>query len=77
MKNRSTKLELAGAITGVMGAILLAANVSYSGYGFVLFFISSMFLSTFAVIKKLRYLLIMQVVFMVINLVGIYRWLFY
>ncbi|MBT3348092.1 MAG: hypothetical protein HOE55_00915 [Thiotrichales bacterium] len=77
MKNRSTKLELAGAITGVMGAILLAANVSYSGYGFVLFFISSMFLSTFAVIQKLRYLLIMQVVFMVINLVGIYRWLFY
>jgi len=76
MKNRSTKLELAGAIT-VMGAILLAANVSYSGYGFVLFFISSMFLSTFAVIQKLRYLLIMQVVFMVINLVGIYRWLFY
>lgn len=73
--NHSKLLEFIGALTGVAGAILLALNIPESGYGFLFFLVSSTALSIFAVQEKLRYLLMMQVVFTVINAVGVYRWL--
>lgn len=75
MRLQPKTLELIGAVSGVLGAILLAINIPASGYGFALFLISSISLSLFALDQKLRYLLVMQVVFTVINMVGVYRWL--
>lgn len=68
-------IEWIAAITGIAGAILLAANVSWSRYGFVLFLCSSITWSWVAYTTVQPALLANQVVFMAINLLGIWRWL--
>jgi len=67
-------IEAYGAITGVIGAILLAFNFEYSKWGFVAFTFSSIFLGYFAWKKEMKYLLSMQAIFLIINFIGIYRW---
>ena len=63
-----------GAICGVSGAVLVSLNIPQSKYGFVLFLISSILLGIVSWQRKMQYLLIMQTVFLGINIVGIVRW---
>jgi len=66
--------EMIGAICGVSGAVLVSFNIPQSKYGFVLFLISSILLGIVSWQRKMQYLLIMQTVFLGINIVGIVRW---
>ena len=66
--------EMIGAICGVTGAVLVSLNIPQSKYGFVLFLISSILLGIVSWQRKMQYLLIMQTVFLGINIVGIVRW---
>jgi nicotinamide riboside transporter PnuC len=66
--------EMIGAICGVSGAVLVSLNIPQSKYGFVLFLISSILLGIVSWQRKMQYLLIMQTVFLGINIVGIVRW---
>ena len=66
--------EMIGAIFGVAGAILVSINTPQSKYGFVLFLVSSILLGVVSWQRKMWYLLTMQMVFLGINIVGIYRW---
>ena len=67
-------LEMIGAVCGVAGAVLVSLNIPQSKYGFVLFLISSVLLGIVSWQRKMQYLLTMQMVFLGINAVGIFRW---
>ncbi|MBF0584653.1 MAG: hypothetical protein HQL80_10545 [Magnetococcales bacterium] len=76
MMNTSPLLKWIGTTTGVAGALLVAMNIPLSGYGFLLFLVSST--SWFVAAYHMREisLMILQAVFTIINLVGVWRWLF-
>ncbi|MBF0186280.1 MAG: nicotinamide mononucleotide transporter [Magnetococcales bacterium] len=76
MMDASSLLKWLGTTTGVAGALLVAMNIPQSGYGFLLFLVSS--ISWFIAAYRMREisLMILQAVFTVINLVGVWRWLF-
>ena len=67
-------LEMIGAVCGIAGAVLVSLNIPQSKYGFVLFLISSVLLGIVSWQRKMQYLLTMQMVFLGINAVGIFRW---
>jgi nicotinamide riboside transporter PnuC len=67
-------LEQVGAVTGILGAILIAMNFEYSKWGFVLFLFSSGALALMGYRKKMYSFLVMQLFFQCINVIGIYNW---
>ena len=67
-------LEMIGAVCGVAGAVLVSLNIPQSKYGFVLFLISSILLGVVSWQRKMQYLLTMQMVFLGINVVGVFSW---
>ncbi len=75
-KKRSLKwLEWAGCATGVLGALLLALNNRYSGWGFALFLLSNVFWIAFGLRTRTHSLVTMQMAFTATSLIGIYQWL--
>ena len=64
-----------GTGAGVMGAVMIALNISISGYGFVLFLVSSLLWGAAGLAQRDDSLVILQATFTVINLIGIYRWI--
>jgi nicotinamide riboside transporter PnuC len=68
--------EMIGAICGVAGAVLVSLNIPESKYGFALFLISSILLGIVSWQRKMQYLLSMQIVFLGINVIGVFRWFF-
>ncbi|MBL4692384.1 MAG: hypothetical protein JKY92_03545 [Magnetovibrio sp.] len=60
---------------GIVGAVLVALNLSFSGWGFVLFFVSSVSWTIAGVMMKENSLILLNGVFTMINMLGIYRWL--
>ena len=68
--------EMIGAVCGVAGAVLVSLNIQQSKYGFVLFLISSILLGVVSWQRKMQYLLTMQMVFLGINVIGVFRWFF-
>ena len=69
-------LKWFGTILGVAGALMVALKLPISGWGFVLFLLSSVAWSVAAYRMNERSLLFLQLTFSVINILGIYRWLF-
>ncbi|MEW6283016.1 MAG: hypothetical protein AB1758_30665 [Candidatus Eremiobacterota bacterium] len=67
--------EWAGALTGLLGAALLATNSDISGWGFVAFLVSNLFWIAFGLLNKTYGLLLMQAGFTLTSIVGVYRWL--
>lgn len=70
-----TILEWAGAITGAGGALLLAFNNRWSGYGFVLFLLSNACWFAFGWATERYSMMFMQVVCTGTTAVGIWNWL--
>lgn len=68
-------LQWLGCATGATGALLLATNTRYSGWGFLLFLISNGFWTLFGLQTHAFGLVAMQIIFTVTSLIGIYRWL--
>lgn len=67
-------LEIIGAVCGILGAFLMAVNpAEYASIAFPVWLVSSIALAVFAHIKKLNYLLMLQLVFTVINLLGVWK----
>jgi len=75
MKRSNTILEWGGSMLAVSGAVLLAINISISPWAFVLYLISSVILFVWGMRKKAYGIATQNMVFTVINMVGIYRWL--
>jgi hypothetical protein len=68
-------LDRLGAFFGIVGAILIATNISLSKYAFIVFALSSVFWIINAYKEELHSLLWMNVVFLVVDAFGIYRWI--
>lgn len=60
---------------GIVGALMLALNMPWSGYGWLAFLASNVAWIAYAVIAKVRSILIMQAVFTVTSCIGAYRYL--
>jgi len=67
-------MEWIGCGFGALGALLLALNRSYSGWGFVAFLASNMCWIAFGVATGALGLVAMQVVMTATSVLGIYRW---
>lgn len=67
--------EWSGAAFGIIGAVAIALNVPWSKWGFVLFLVSNILIGTYAYAVDAQGVLLMQVVYGLINVVGLYRWL--
>ena len=70
-----TFLKWFGTALGVCGALVIALNIPISGWGFVAFLISSVSWTIAGVLMKEPSIVILQVTFTAVNLIGIYRWL--
>lgn len=69
-------LEWGGSITGLVGSIMVASHTRVSKYGWMLFLVSSLSLSAFAVILGKYGLMVQQMGFAAINVFGLIRaWL--
>ena len=68
-------VEWTGSVAGALGALLIALNLPISGYGFVIFLLSSTSWLVAGMATGNRRLVLMNVAFTLVNLVGIYRWL--
>lgn len=64
-----------GTGAGVAGAVLVALNMGVTGYGFVLFLVSSLLWSAAGVAQREPSLVVLQGAFTAINVLGIYRWM--
>lgn len=69
-------LKWFGTITGLVGAGILALNIPISGWGWVLFAVSSVAWAVAGLIMREPLLAALQAGFFVVDLVGIWRWLF-
>ena len=70
-----TFLKWIGTALAIVGALAIALNIPYSGWGFVAFLVSSVSWSIAGFMMKEPSLVVLQGTFVAINLVGIYRWL--
>ncbi len=64
-----------GTATGVLGALILALNIPLSGWGWALFLISSLSWTFAGVVMKDMSLAILQFAFVVVDMIGVWRWL--
>lgn len=70
-----TFLKWLGTALAIAGAAAIALNLPFSGWGFVAFLISSVCWSIAGLMMKEPSLVVLQGTFVIINVVGIYRWL--
>ena len=70
-----TALKWTGTFFGVAGATVIAANLSISGWGFVLFLVSSVSWTITGLRMREHSITALNAAFTAINLLGIYRWL--
>lgn len=70
-------IQWTATATGIIAAIMVAFNVSPKlvGWGFVVFTVSSMFWISFGLMSNETPLTVQNIVLLIINLVGTYRWL--
>lgn len=66
-------LEWSGAIFGVLGALLLAFNLSFSRYGWLVFLIANIAMLGFTYLINRNALFVRELVFCGISLLGMYR----
>ncbi len=64
-----------GTTTGVLGALILALNIPLSGWGWTLFLISSLSWTFAGVVMKDMSLAVLQFAFVVVDIIGVWRWL--
>jgi drug/metabolite transporter (DMT)-like permease len=68
-------LKWIGTGMGIAGALVVALNLPFSGWGFVLFLASSVSWTVVGLKMRENSLALLNGVFTAVNLLGIYRWL--
>ncbi len=68
-------LKWVGTAFGIAGAVLVAANIPESGWGFVLFLVSSSLWGCAGWRMRETSIVAINAPFTIVNLVGISRWL--
>jgi len=70
-----TALKWFGTLTGVAGAMILALNIPISGWGWVLFALSALAWTIAGLAQRETSLVVLQGAFLVVDLIGVWRWL--
>jgi hypothetical protein len=70
-----TIIKWVASITGFIGAMLIALNIPESKYAFMIFFVSSSMWIYSAHIMKEYSLIFLNVGFLTVDIIGIYRWI--
>ena len=68
-------IKWVGTLTGAAGALLISLNIPESGWAFVLFLLSSLSWTCAGLMSKDSALWSLNLVFVVIDIVGISRWI--
>jgi len=68
-------IKWVGAGFGIVGAVLVAMNIPNSGYGFVLFSVSAICWTYIGWKLKELSLVMLNLTFLSIDILGMYRWL--
>ncbi|MBD21159.1 MAG: hypothetical protein CMM37_08995 [Rhodospirillaceae bacterium] len=68
-------LKWFGTAAGVIGALILALNLPMSAWGWLLFAISSSSWTFVAAVIKDYSLMVLQIAFLLVDFIGIWRWL--
>ena len=68
-------LKWTGTAAGILGALLVASNISISGWGFGLFLVSSTAWTAAGLRMREPSLVALNVTFTAINVLGVVRWL--
>lgn len=68
-------IELVSALTGMLGALLLATRSKYAGWAFVAWLISNVGWIVFGAGNQHWFFILQQLVFTVTSLIGIWNWL--
>ena len=76
MKPHLVYIKWGSAAFGIVGSLIIALNIPISGWAFVIFTVSSVGWMFAAHLMKERSILTESAVYTVINMIGIYRWLF-
>jgi hypothetical protein len=63
-----------GTAAGIFGGAIVALNLGIVQYGFVLFLISSLLWCLAGLIQREPSLYILQAVFMIVDILGVWRW---
>lgn len=69
-------IKWGSAAFGIIGSLIIALNIPVSGWAFLIFMLSSLGWMAAAAVMKERSIFTESAVYTVINLIGIYRWLF-
>jgi len=64
-------MKTLASLLGIIGAILLALNIGYNYEAYIIFFISSVLWSLVAFVTHDKPLLYMNIVFVIINIIGV------
>lgn len=67
-------MDAIGAITASIGALMLAMNGNRAKYGWWLFLVSNLTWSVYAVREEIYTLLLQEIVYLVINIIGLWQW---
>jgi len=70
-----TILEWLGTAAGIAGALLVASNTRHSAWGWISFLLSSSCMAGFAWLSGIWGLMLLEIVFILTNLLGLWRWL--
>ena len=68
-------LKWTGTAAGILGALLVASNIPQSGWGFVLFCVSSLAWTAAGLRMREPSLVALNMTFTAINVLGVVRWL--
>ena len=68
-------LKWLGAVTGMIGAVFIAMNLPGSGYGFIFFSVSAICWIIVGWHLREMSLVWLNVTFLAIDVLGIYRWI--
>ena len=67
------RISWIGSVTGILGALILAINVPWSGLGWYVFVVSNLAWIAYALLTRVTPMLLMQLVFINTSLIGIIR----
>jgi hypothetical protein len=68
-------LERWSVLLALPGALILALNLPYSKYAFIFFLVSNILALILFYKEQRRWFLLQTLIYFVINLIGVYRWL--
>lgn len=72
--DKYTLVDWVGAVSGIMGAIIIASNIGVNWIGYVVFLVSSVCYSYLGWKVNRKGLMTMNLLFIVINIIGLIRW---